>query len=642
MTKADETAVMQDVLVNHFRGFQVPRTGRYSSMLLSEGYQPTSWMVQEYRGLAPLMELPDPGHKNWGALLDNLRVPRTPTAQFYVECLRSARHAGDSIDIGKIRSLMAKLDGLKGSDTPPVIRKPGSRDTAEQIASQYGSTYFHLFNKTHDRLICIPEKDGSRRQWVSAQSCYWAGDSWLSALHRLSDIYPEFEIMFRHHIQVPNIGSEHLVDELSYVCHWSKHSTARIERLLLGLVHHQTKAEAKLSADQIKQLQEEVCWPIVNGKSNEPFDSWQSAGKGPNWLIADRAFFRDQFDGILPVLAFSSDMIYRLMPLLEAAGLQNKMLSRVASNVIQAAGDAAIHEALTEKYRSRTSYLVRLMPDLQHDRDHIRDKFGNVEVYLASSILQHWTAPLGVQQIQSRTSEGVALLESDYAGDLRIYLKTGYDAEPFPLELADQLTDFFNIPADKKDLVNVVLTAGIDRIDRLFDEKGIPPLLEDIPDRPQEDYEDPPEVLALARSHTGSTVDEKPKTKLGSSQSSRFTRLVAHKRFASSATSFSEANQSVSSLPSYHTAIGKPSKKISSFKNEKKGQSNPVFYSLDDVEKTLKDMKFQQHGGIVKAKLPEPQGFMDRVKNYMQRDNDAAETIVSVFYVVQPPMFEYY
>ena len=483
------------------------------------------------------------------------------------------------------------------------------------------------FNKPDDPLICVPGNDGSKVRWVNAQSCYWTGDSWLTGLHRLSETYPEFEILFRHHIQVPDITSWHLIDELFQVHRWSKHSTARIERLFLGLIHHETKTEARLDADQIRRLKTESCWPVVRNKCNEPFDSWEIAG---DWLIADRAFFRDQFDGILPVLAFSSDMIYRLMPLIEAVGLQNKMLSRVASNVIEANGEVALHEALTEKYRSRTRYLVRLMPDLQHDRDHVRDKFGNVEVYLASSILQHWVAPLSVRQVKSRISESVAFLESDYAGDLRIYLKTGYDAEPFPIELADRLTEFFNIPVKNKDLVNVVLTANVDRIDRLFDEKGIPPLLEDIPDRPLADYEDPPEAVAIARSQTGSTTDEKSKSKLGSSQGSRFTRLVAHKRFASSVSSFSEANQSISSLPSYNAAIGNPTKRGSSSKVDKKSHSNPVFYSLDDVERTLEDMKFQQRDGIVKAKLPEPQGLIGRVKNYIQRDSDAAELIVSL------------
>lgn len=354
-------------------------------------------------------------------------------------------------------------------------------------------------------------------------------------------------------------------------------------------------------------------------------------------MIADRAFFRDQFDGVLPVLAFSSDMIYRLMPLFEAAGLQERMLSRVASNIIEAGGDATLHEALTKKYRDRTSYLVRLMPDLQHDRDHVRDKFGNVEVYLASSIEQYWTAPLGVKEVRSKVSEGYAFLESDYAGDLRIYLKTGYDAEPFPIELADRLTEFFNIPETKKDLVNVVLTASVDRLDRLFDEKGIPPLLEEIPERPEADFEDPPEDVALARSQT--SREEKPKSKLGSSENSRFTRLLAHKRFNSSTSGFSDINQSISSLPSYNTAIGNPSKLGSSSKLDEKKQKSivPVFYTLEDVEKTLKDMRFQQHKGIVKAKLPEPQGLLERVKNYVQRDNDAAELVVSPtsFWLIQ-------
>lgn len=487
-------------------------------------------------------------------------------------------------------------------------------------------------NNPEDPLICIPPSEkGATRLWVSAEACYWDGEPWLSDLYGLSSVYQEFEILLRHHAQVQDINTRHLISELLKVKDWSTHSTARIERLLLAVLRHHAEMGETLDAGMMEKLKTSFCWPIVSSVTNEPFDSWASA-EISNWVIADRAYLRRQFEGILPVLAFNQDMLFRLLPLLHIAGLEDRLLSRTASTVVEATDVVSLHVGLTKKYRSRARFLLRLVPDVHRDRKHIRDKFGSVEVYLAPSMSQYWVAPCGIRQVRSRTREGAAFIQSDYDGDLRVYMRTGYDAELFPVELADRLCELFNISSQHADLVNVALTAREERVEELFDERGIPPLVEDIRERPLEDYGDPPWATAAAS-------EPKPVSPrrggvegdLGSSnQSSRFTRLFAHRRFNSNSSERPSIDAQVTQLPSYSAAVGEIE---SRGKGDERGSRDngplPVLQSLSGVDQMIKEMDLKSKDGVVRAKMKEPQGLMERVRAYIQRDNDAAELLVS-------------
>lgn len=126
----------------HFRSFPVPRKGRLAPIKLGEGFQPTPRLVKKYGTLAPLIELPDPNHRNWGPLLDALGIPDKETAGFYAECLRSARDAVDQVPMDMIRELMSGMDVIKGQDNPPANRRTMSRVDVERIARTKGTTFF--------------------------------------------------------------------------------------------------------------------------------------------------------------------------------------------------------------------------------------------------------------------------------------------------------------------------------------------------------------------------------------------------------------------------------------------------------------------------------------------------------------------
>src|SRR5262245_10816505 len=123
--------------------------------------------------------------------------------------------------------------------------------------------------------------------------------------------------------------------------------------------------------------------------------------------------------------------------------------------------------------------MIRLMPENQTDEKQLREKFRGVDVYVASKIVRYWQATLGLRQVHSTLAEGAAFLECDYAGDLRIYLRAGYENEAHPYELAEQLQNFFNVPIEHRDLLTVALIATEERVDQLFEARGIAPLLEE-------------------------------------------------------------------------------------------------------------------------------------------------------------------
>src|SRR5690554_6867652 len=98
------------------------------------------------------------------------------------------------------------------------------------------------------------------------------------------------------------------------------------------------------------------------------------------------------------------------------------------------------------------------MPEHTTDMHHLRAKFSTVDVYVAQKITQYWRAPFGLKEYSSAPTEGNAFLESDYAGDLRIYLRADHEKDMYPYELAEQLWSFFNVPVQHRDLIAVALT----------------------------------------------------------------------------------------------------------------------------------------------------------------------------------------
>jgi hypothetical protein len=260
--------------------------------------------------------------------------------------------------------------------------------------------------------------------------------------------------------------------------------------------------------------------------------------------------------------------------------------------------------------------IVRLIPENQTDEKQLREKFRDVEVYIAPKIVQYWRAPLGLREVHSEPADGDAFLEYDYAGDLRIYLRTGYENEAYPYELVEQLRNFFNVPIEQRDLLAVALIAPEKRVDEHFETRGIAPLLEE-----ETVDEEGDEGSATYTPIHHPKPSKKRQLRLGDS---RFSRLFSHKRFGASFVN--QTNSPSNSPPSYRVAVARATQ--SAIGRPIEPRTFGSAHTLRSLGVSLKNLEFEQEYGAVVGTARSPPTVLDRIWGLKQRGVEIGETIV--------------
>lgn len=214
-----------------------------------------------------------------------------------------------------------------------------------------------------ESLICIPAKArGGTRQWVKASDCVWRGESWMNRFCVLSRIYPERSLLFSSSLRIQDADLYHIIQEASHLPAVSNEtrSPKLAQKICLSLTTHLiSRGTSALPLSQKGPLLHAKVFPIVSNSENAPYECLASANDKESWLIADRAIFRTQFRGVLPVLAFDADVVLKIRPLLEVLDLQDRILSRVATNVTEAHGNVTLLEGVTGDFQERSEFLFR-------------------------------------------------------------------------------------------------------------------------------------------------------------------------------------------------------------------------------------------------------------------------------------------
>ncbi|KAM0617931.1 hypothetical protein ACHAP0_001196, partial [Verticillium nonalfalfae] len=598
------------LLVARVKRLEVVCMGRSTRWPVSETFRPSEALIEKWGSLPPFIDLPQPENARWEAVLRHLGVLTLPTLSFYIDSLRSAKGVATT-PMEIIESLMTEIEA-KGTTT----------ERRQKIMSEFRDS----------SLICIPpEGDRESRLWTSTSPCFWDGESWLKQSYGLAKHYPNHESLFRNCLMIPDVGVEHIIKEAKRISERGDNTIPYIEKILSALAIH---SDYHITAPQKKELAAMAIFPISTGPADGTYQSLSSINSKKPWLIADREVFKTQFQHLLPMLAFSVRFVLKIRKFLLALGLGDRCLSKLASSVTEARGEAVINKELTEKYRSRSSLFFRLMPEDQPNQEQVRDKFRSIDVYVASEISQYWTAPLGFTQVRSTLATGAAFLECDYAGDLRIYLRKGYETEAYPCELSEQLRSFFSIDIEHRDLVSVVLTAEVDRVEQIFDSRGVLPSIPD--DEDDEDGDAETQSGADARAKTGNNyipgvgvvpVTTGPRAGSSSGEASRFSRLLGNSRF--SAAFYGQPNNSGESLPSYTAAIARSTGSAAGAGATER-RTIPGAYTLPFLRGALRELNFHQKEGTVIGAPVAPPGFLDRVKTFAQRDSDLGELFLTL------------
>lgn len=231
--------------------------------------------------------------------------------------------------------------------------------------------------------------------------------------------------------------------------------------------------------------------------------------------------------------------------------------------------------------------------------------------------MQYWHAPLGLSQVSSTHSDGVAFLESDLAGAMRIYLRAGHEDEAHPYELAEQLGTFFNVAPEHRDLLAAAITAPEERVEKLFEARGITPLIEDGANDEVGGRGD----VSLSAVQFPPGPSNASRMRLGGD--SRLTRLLSSTRFGPA---FFNTKTAAPSLPPYdlalerstHNAMGRPVEP----------RSFPAGVTVEGLNRTLGRLEFVQRGEAVVGMPRVRRGLFERFRSWGQRGCDAGEAMV--------------
>ena len=256
------------------------------------------------------------------------------------------------------------------------MRTPGRQLVVDHPDPDRNQLTMWLYRRafSEENLVCIPAKEkGGKHIWVRSGKCIWKGEPWMTQYYVLNRYYPDLGALFQSSLLLPDANIHHVVDEAIAVpeTEAAKRSTRRIEHILLALTSHivengndgttTTNSDAGLNPILKERLLDAKMFPIASEPRNQPFERFGSARAKDKdfWLIADRAIFRTQFRGILPVLSLDAEFVLKIMPLLVALGIRHRALSHVATNITEAHGQVTLLEGITAEYQRRSEFLFR-------------------------------------------------------------------------------------------------------------------------------------------------------------------------------------------------------------------------------------------------------------------------------------------
>lgn len=244
-------------------------------------------------------------------------------------------------------------------------------------------------------------------------------------------------------------------------------------------------------------------------------------------------------------------------------------------------------------------------------------------VFTSPKVVQYWRATLGIGQVQSLPTEGVAYLEINYSGNLRLYLREGYETEPYPCELAQQLRGFFGIPCEHQDLLTVALSAPDERVEHLFDSRGIRSWFETeaIEDEEEE------EIRGVAIYDPVNRPGPNKKSRLRVNAGARFSSLFGPTRFTPG---FFQNNTSGNDLPSYNAAVARSTQNAIGRPAEPRTFTKAL--TLPSLNKALRELNFVQTGATVVGTPASSLSLLNRVRGFAQRDSDVGEMMVCFFH----------
>jgi hypothetical protein len=210
-------------------------------------------------------------------------------------------------------------------------------------------------------LVFIPASgSGTGSRWVRAHQCVWKGPKCLRTFECLKDIYPGAKRLFCTVLGVKDASLDDVVKEAKQFqpAHRLPYILSIFQEMEKALEQDSSES-SELVESSIASLKGYSAFPVKSSTLNIGNHELSNANKATEWFIADRVPLSESFDGLIPLLCFSSDDIAQLQKVVKALGLQTRKLSRSAKSVPKTVGDVRSNPKITQLFRTRVDFIVR-------------------------------------------------------------------------------------------------------------------------------------------------------------------------------------------------------------------------------------------------------------------------------------------
>lgn len=169
----------------------------------------------------------------------------------------------------------------------------------------------------------------------------------------LKRVYPECEQLFTRILTHKSIDIEVLVSEAEAIT--QAYPVKLIYKIFSELKRHAPRIGPALA----KRLRAGEIFPTDEGDAETNFDRLVTGAEDSEWYIADRPHLRDSFRGVVSLLSFPPQDSLRIMPLIEALGLESRLLSRRTTSRIDIGENLRLHNEYTHEFRAKAKVFAR-------------------------------------------------------------------------------------------------------------------------------------------------------------------------------------------------------------------------------------------------------------------------------------------
>ncbi|KAI0458578.1 hypothetical protein F5B21DRAFT_500471 [Xylaria acuta] len=366
-----------------------------------------------------LLPIPDPTSPDWD-FLEQFNVVVKVQAKHLIRRLQEIKECSEAME--KIPLLYKGIENCTVGKEDELIR----REFQEK------------------KLLFIPAPTSS---WVDLEHSVWSGPNSLRKVHFLKEHYPELELLFRRTLGIRPATVKTLIAEAKEIT--SNDPLPYIFGLLQELSCQLHKIRTLRSDDGWDDLKCHSIFPVSTGQINNTFEYLGAASgmaQANEWYIADSSFWRESFEGRIPLLVLDPLQTKSIEDLIHYVGCDNRKLSRLVKRSCTIGGSAMLDGEYTASLQRKWKYIASLIPTSNPERMRLSRQLQRVQVVRVQNVSVVWKLCKDFRTtVEGRREDGTVMLDADI-NMLKIYLKESKATIGHPpLHLIKEIQDLCGI-----------------------------------------------------------------------------------------------------------------------------------------------------------------------------------------------------